>query len=108
MKIDNDNLIIKRIINTEDKSYIRYRQISTVIGWSFSENALKIFDDKGQEYQHIAGSYSTRLWGQEGLMLLDKKISEDVNYLTIKIDWYDRKTEMKIPLSEEGETNENL
>ncbi|MDZ5253609.1 hypothetical protein [Clostridium sp. LIBA-8841] len=41
-------------------------------------------------------------------MQLDKKIGEDVKYLTIKIDWYDRKSEMKIPLSKEGEANENL
>lgn len=108
MKIDNDDLIIKRIINTEDKSYVRYRQIRTTQGWSFSKSIFRIFDDKGEEYIKVAGGASTNFWGEEGLMQLDKKIGEDVKYLTIKIDWYDRKSEMKIPLSKEGEANENL
>lgn len=108
MKIDNDDLIIKRIINTEDKSYVRYRQIRTTRGWSFSESIFRIFDDKGEEYIKVAGSASTNFWGQEGLMQLDKKIGKDVKYLTIKVDWYDRKSEIKIPLSKEGEANENL
>lgn len=108
MKIDNDDLIIKRIINTEDKSYVRYRQIRTTQGWSFSKSIFRIFDDKGEEYIKVAEGASTNFWGEEGLMQLDKKIGEDVKYLTIKIDWYDRKSEMKIPLSKEGEANENL
>lgn len=108
MKVDNDDLIIKRIINTEDQTYIRYALIRSESGWSFSENALKIFDDKGQEYQSVGGGWSGRLWGQDGLMLLDKKIGEDVKSLTIKLDWYDRKNELNILLSKEGEVNENL
>ena len=101
-------LIIKRIINTEDESYIRYKQVRTTLGWSFSESIFRIFDDNGEEYIKTAISSSTSFWVTEGLILLDKKIKEDVKYLIIKIDWYDRQNKIKIPLNKEGEANENL
>ncbi|MCX0359118.1 hypothetical protein LI056_14090 [Clostridium perfringens] len=108
IKIDDDYLIIKRIINTEDESYIRYKQVRTTLGWSFSESIFRIFDDNGEEYIKTAISSSTSFWVTEGLILLDKKIKEDVKYLIIKIDWYDRQNKIKIPLNKEGEANENL
>ncbi|WP_347177708.1 DUF5643 domain-containing protein [Clostridium perfringens] len=108
IKIDDDYLIIKRIINTEDESYIRYKQVRTTLGWSFSESIFRIFDDNGEEYIKTAISSSTSFWVTEGIILLDKKIKEDVKYLTIKIDWYDRQNKIKIPLNKEGEANENL
>ncbi|WP_415297407.1 DUF5643 domain-containing protein [Clostridium perfringens] len=108
IKIDDDYLIIKRIINTEGESYIRYKQVRTTLGWSFSESIFRIFDDNGEEYIKTSISSSTSFWVTEGLILLDKKIKEDVKYLTIKIDWYDRQNKIKIPLNKEGEANENL
>ncbi|MDU2323920.1 MAG: DUF5643 domain-containing protein [Clostridium perfringens] len=108
IKIDDDYLIIKRIINTEGESYIRYKQVRTTLGWSFSESIFRIFDDNGEEYIKTAISSYTSFWVTEGLILLDKKIKEDVKYLTIKIDWYDRQNKIKIPLNKEGEANENL
>ena len=56
IKIDDDYLIIKRIINTEGESYIRYKQ--TILGWSFSESIFRIFDDNGEEYIKTAISSS--------------------------------------------------
>ncbi|MGU8760461.1 DUF5643 domain-containing protein [Clostridium perfringens] len=108
IKIDDDYLIIKRIINTEGESYIRYKQVRTTLGWSFSESIFRIFDDNGEEYIKTSISSSTSFWVTEGLILLDKKIKEDKKYLIIKIDWYDRQNKIKIPLNKEGEANENL
>lgn len=65
MKIDEDTIFIKRIINTQDNTYIRYAFIRFEQGWSFSEGALKIFDDKGKEYHSMSGSSSGKLWGQD-------------------------------------------
>lgn len=106
MKIDKDTIFIERIINTQDKTYIRYALIRFDQGWSFSESAIKIFDDKGKQYQKKSGSWKGKFWGQDGLFEIDK-INNDVKYITLKLDWYDRKDEMKISLGKEGEINEN-
>ncbi|WP_202750595.1 hypothetical protein [Clostridium rhizosphaerae] len=106
MKIDRDNIYIRRIINTKDKTYIRYAFIRFEQGWSFSEGALKVFDDKGKEYHVMGGGWSGKLWGQDGLLELDR-INKDSRYITLKLDWYDRKNEITISLGKEGEINEN-
>lgn len=106
MKIDKDTILIKRIINTQDKTYIRYAFIRFEQGWSFPEEAIKIFDDKGKQYQSKGGGWTGKLWGQDGVIELDR-ISEDVKYITLKLEWYDRKNEMVISLEKEGKGNEN-
>ena len=106
MKIDKDTILIKRIINTQDKTYIRYAFIRFEQGWSFSEQAIKIFDDKGKQYQGKAGGWSGKMWGQDGLIEIDR-INEDAKYITLKLEWYDRKNELRISLGKEGEINEN-
>lgn len=106
MKVDNDSIYIKRIINTEDKTYIRYAYIMHEQGWSFSDSELKIFDDKGKEYHITGGSGSGKLWSQDMLIDLDK-IDKDSKYITIKLDWYDRKNELTIPLEKAGAIIEN-
>lgn len=106
MKIDNDKIFINRIINTEDETYIRYKFIRFEQGWSFPEGDIKVFDDKLQEYLYHGSQSSGKLWGQEGIFRVDR-IPDDVQYITLKLDRYDRKAEMKISLVEEGEKNEN-
>lgn len=106
MKIDKDTIYIKRIINSKDKSYIRYAVIMNEQGWSFSEGAMKIFDDKGKEYHSMSGGWSGKLWGQDGILEIDR-INKDSKYITLKLDWYDRKNELTISLGKEGEINEN-
>lgn len=106
MKIDKDTILIKRIINTEDKTYIRYALVRFEQGWSFSGGAINIFDDKGNQYRYNGGQSSGKLWGQDGLISFDR-INEDAKYITLKLEWYDRKNEMKILLEKEGENNES-
>lgn len=106
MKVDNDTVLIKRIINTQDKTYIRYALIRLEQGWSFSEEAIKITDDKGKQYNGRGGGWSGKMWGQDGLIELDR-ISEDAKYLTFNLEWFDRKDELRISLEKEGEVNEN-
>ncbi|MBM7868663.1 hypothetical protein JOC70_000132 [Clostridium pascui] len=105
MKIDKDTILIKRIVNTEDKTYIRYAFIRFEQGWSFSQGAINIFDDKGKQYQYKGGQSSGKVWGQDGLINTDR-IDEGVKYIILKLEWYDRKSEMKISLGKEGENNE--
>lgn len=106
MKIDNDTIYIKRIINTKDRTYIRYSYIRKELGWSFPLNTIKIFDDKGKEYRHQSGTSSGKLWGQDALDEVEK-LDKDAKYITLKLDWYDRKNELKISLGKEGEVSEN-
>lgn len=106
MKIDKDTIYIKRIINSKDKSYIRYAVIMNEQGWSFSEEAMKIFDDKGKEYHSMSGGWLGKLWGQDGILEIDR-INKDSKYITLKLDWYDRKNELTISLGKESEINEN-
>jgi hypothetical protein len=106
MKIDNDTLYIKRIVNTQEQTFIRYGLLRSEQGWSFSEGALKIFDDCGREYQSIGGGSSGKSWGQEGLIKLDR-INKDSKQITLKLDWYDRKGELTISLKKDGEINDD-
>jgi hypothetical protein len=106
MKIDRDTIYIKRIINTQDKTYVRCAFIRFEQGWSFPDGALKIFDDKGKEYLNRSGGWSGKLWGQDGLFEIER-INKDSKYIAFKLDWYDRKNELTISLGKEGEINEN-
>lgn len=106
MKFDRDTIYIKRIINTKDSSYLRYSLIRLEAGWTFSEGALKVYDDRGKEYKHWGGGSSGKIWGQEGLIEIEK-IDSGAKFLIIKLDWYDRKNEIQISLKREGEIDEN-
>ncbi|GFP76563.1 DUF5643 domain-containing protein [Clostridium fungisolvens] len=107
MKIDNDTVSIKRIINTDDKTYIRSIYRTSEPGWSFSTtNVINIFDDKGKKYQYRGGENKGKIWGQDELMEVER-IDEDAKYLILKLDWYDRKAEMTISLDKEKNINEN-
>lgn len=105
-KIDKDTLLIKRIINTEDKTYLRYAFIRKEQGWSFPAGAIKLFDDKECEYWNGGGGWSGKIWGQDGIIEYER-LRDDVEYITLKYDLYDRSNELKISLKKEGEINEN-
>jgi len=105
-KIDKDTIRIKRIINTQDKTYIRYAVIINEPGWSFSAGAIKVFDDKGRQYENHGGGFSGKIWGQDGIIEYER-LGEDVKYITLKLEWYDRKNQLKISLGKEGEISEN-
>lgn len=106
MKIDKSTIYIKRIINTSDKTYIRYSFVRLEQGWSFPDGALKMFDDSGKEYHYEGGESFGKLWGQDGLIEFDR-VDKDSKHITIKFDWYDRKNELTISLGNEGEIIEN-
>ncbi|GKU24170.1 hypothetical protein CFB3_23820 [Clostridium folliculivorans] len=107
MKIDKATISIKRIINTKDKTYIRSTYKASELGWSFSTtNVIKVFDDKGKQYQYRGGENIGKIWGQDELMEVER-INEDAKYLTLKLEWYDRKAEMRISLDKESNVNEN-
>ncbi|WP_278246520.1 DUF5643 domain-containing protein [Clostridium lundense] len=105
-KIDEDTIFIKRIINTEDKTYIRYAVITKEQGWSFPGGIIKIFDDKGKQYRNHGGGSSGKVWGQDGLIHFDK-LKKDAKYIKLKVEWYDRENELKISLGKESGINEN-
>ena len=106
MKIDEDSFIVKRIINAEDSTYIRYSLIRLEGGWSFPGTSIEVTDNNGKEYFNHGESSSGKLWGQEGLIRIDK-IDEGAKYIIVKFNCYDRKSEVKISLLEDGETDEN-
>lgn len=106
LKIDKDNILIKRIINTQDGTYIRYAFMTLEQGWSFTESDIKVFDDKGKQYQYRGGESSGKSWGSDGLFEVER-IDKGAKYIILKLECYDRKNEMRISLEEEGEIDEN-
>jgi hypothetical protein len=106
MKIDKDTVFIKRIINTQDNTCIRYTFIRLEQGWSFPDSTIKMFDDKGRQYLYDSAGSSGKMWGQDGLIMFDR-LNDDVKYITLKIDCYDIKSELKISLGKEGKIIEN-
>lgn len=104
-KIDKDTMYIKRIINTNEKTYIRYSLIIKEMGWSFPETTIKIIDDKNNEYQCYGASSAGKPWGQEGLFQTDR-ISDGTKEITIKYQWFDRQNQMRVLLDKEGEAYE--
>ncbi|MEG2918256.1 MAG: hypothetical protein RR891_00600 [Clostridium sp.] len=106
MKLDNAPILIHRIINTEDTTYIRYSFIRFEHGWSFPGSNIQVFDDKEQEYFNHGGESSSNMWGEDGLLNIER-VADDAKYIIIRINVYDRKNEMKISLAEEGGSSED-
>jgi hypothetical protein len=106
MKIDKSTIYIKRIINTSDKTYIRYSFIRLEQGLSFPDGEFKVFDNIGKEYHYEGGESSSKIWGQDGLIEIDR-IDKNSKHITIKFDRFDRKNELTISLGKEGEIIEN-
>ncbi|GFZ30285.1 hypothetical protein CSC2_08110 [Clostridium zeae] len=106
MKIDKDTISIKRIINTDDKTYIRFTYKILEQGWSFPTSAINLYDDKGRQYKYKGGEAIGKIWGQDVLIEVEK-IDEDAKSITLKLNWYDRKAEMTISLDKEKNVNEN-
>ncbi|MBK1812329.1 hypothetical protein JHL18_17025 [Clostridium sp. YIM B02505] len=106
MKIDNDTISIKRIINTDDKAYIISTYKPSELGWTFSTSAIEIYDDKGRQYKYRGGEDKGKIWGQDQLTEFDR-IDKETKAITLKLDWYDRKAEMTISLDKEKNINEN-
>lgn len=107
MTIDKDKIIIERIIIAKDAVYLRYSTRMNGLGWSFCDgNAIKMYDDKQHLYICTGGGTSGKIWGQDGVIEFEK-LDKDARYIVLKLDWYDRKDEIKVPLNMEGEASEN-
>lgn len=106
LKIDKENIVINRIINTQDKTYIRYTFTRIEPGWSFPAAVIKVFDDKGRKYESQGAESSINICRQEGIINFDR-VKKDAEYIILKLEWYDRKSQLKISLGKEGEINEN-
>jgi len=106
LKIDDAKMHIKRLINTDEYTYVRYSYIRKESGWPVLTAATKLFDHKGKEYSYQGGSSSEKPWGTERLIKFDR-LDNNVRYVIIKIENYDRKNQIKISLRKEGEINEN-
>lgn len=100
LKLDNDTIIIQRIIITDKNTYVRMRYVQSQMGWSFPFSAIELYDDKGK-VDYYGGEDAGKLWGEEGI---DKynQISNDCKKITIKLQWYDRKQELVIPYEGSG------
>lgn len=106
LNFDNDKFYIRRIINTEDKTYIRFSYIKKEQGWSFPDSSISIVDDKGNIYPSHGSGASGKMWGQEGLMSFDR-INSDAKQITVKLNWFDRNDQMMISLEKAGDPNED-
>lgn len=99
-KIDNDTIIIQRIITTDKNTYIRIRYVQSQIGWSFPFSAIELYDDKGKK--NISGGEAKgKLWGEDGINVYDR-LNDNCKEITLKLQWYDRKMELKIPYAGSG------
>jgi len=99
-KIDNDTMKILRIINTSDRTYIRYALIKKEKGWTLPDTSISMIDDKGHQYQCFGFGSSGKSWGEEGLFQCDP-IAEDAQRITMKFQWFDRMNQLSIPLQKE-------
>ena len=103
-KFDGNTFTAQRIINTYDQTYLRYKLISDGRGWSFG-GSFKLYDENHKEYTSFSGGSYGRIWGQEGLVIFDK-LPESVKEVTLVVECYDRKLELKLPLKKAGGSNE--
>lgn len=106
LKLDDDRLVIDRVIISKDKLYLRYTLKRKLMGWSFCDNSIKIYDDKNKELQIHSGGQSGRAWGEYGIIEYSG-VKGDIKYITVKLNHYDRRDEMKILLKKEGDQHEN-
>lgn len=97
--IDNDTIYIERIINTDKSTILRYKIVEEP-GWSFPNNALVLYDDKGKKHQG-SGTSNGKPWGEDGIISYEK-IDKDTKVITIKLEWYDRFGEVVIPIDKGG------
>ena len=98
LQIDDETLLIKRVINIDEASYIRYSFITFNHGWFLSGKAIKVMDDQGNEYRYKSDESEYRTWGEDGILKISK-IDEDAKYLILKLDWYDRQDEIRVSLT---------
>lgn len=101
LKIDNASIIIQRVALTDKHTYIRSRYVSFEQGWSFPLEVIEIYDDKGKRYISTASTGEGKLWGEEGIAEYEK-IPKDCKEIILKLQYYDRKAELKIPCKRGG------
>lgn len=97
LHLDNDTILIKRIINTDEASYLRYSFRSFEYGWPFSGKAIEVIDNEGNEYKYKSEKSEQRTWGEDGLIEIEK-INEGAAYIILKLAWYDREDQIKVSL----------
>lgn len=107
MKIDGKKILFNSIFSDDENIYIGYKYTSYMNGDYFGTYAIRVFDDSGKEYFGRADDTVGIIGGEKGVIRLTNIIPEDTEYLTLKLDNYDRKDEVKIWLKEEGRANEN-
>jgi len=103
-KFDGNTFTAQRIINTSDKTHLRYRLISNGRGWSFA-GSFTLFDENHKEYKGFSSGMHGKSWGQEGIVIFDK-LPESAKKVTLVVECYDRKLELKLPLNKAGNKNE--
>lgn len=100
LKIDNSKLQIKKILLTKNGTYIRY----TSKGFTPTPlNAVKIYDDKNRLYNALEacdGKVSKKC--VDGIDKFEP-LNNDVSFIILKLEWYDRIDEIKISLVQEGD-----
>lgn len=104
--LDKDKIVINRIIRTSEKTYIRYTINKRENGWSFPFQAIKIYDDKNHLIQYSAMGSSSRFLREDGIVEC-KALPENAKYLVMRLEWFDRKGELRVSLGKEGVMNEN-
>lgn len=99
INIDSDTIYIERIINTDKETNLRYK-IMEKPGWSFSNSALALYDEKGKK--QMKGSLSSGMfWGEDGIISYDR-VDKDSKKIIIKLEWYDRTGEVIVPIAKGG------
>lgn len=95
IKIDNDTIFIERIINTATETTLRYKVIEAP-GWSFSNSALVLYDEKRKKNQK-SGESIGKIWGEDGIISYDR-IDKESKEITISLEWFDRRGNVVIPI----------
>lgn len=107
MEIDGDRILLNSVFSDEENIYIGYKYTSFMAGDRFGAYAIRVFDDSGEEYFGRTYDMRRTIGGEKGVITLINVVPEETEYLTVKLDHYDRKDEVKIWLKEEGRANEN-
>lgn len=107
MEIDGNRILFNSVFSDEENIYIGYKYTSFMTGDRFGINGIRVFDDSGEEYFGRADDTTRTIGGVKGVITLTNVVPEDIEYLTLKLDHYDRKDEVKIWLKEEDGVNEN-
>lgn len=99
-KIDDDTIIIQRIIITDKNTYLRVSYVRNENGWSFPLESIELYDNK-QKINISSDEEIGKLWGEDGLNEYER-LSAGCKEITLKLQWYDRKMEFKIPYAGSG------